>query len=283
MPQPKHIIEPLKHAVLLYFSPSSSNGKEKDYESGFHYYGERYYWSELLTGWLSVDPMMDKYPSLSPYNYCAWNPVKLVDPNGDTIRIQNDNRQYRNIELSQISSFYNSKDPREYALFLMSSDDEGFALLNGLSVSSIYYDIQTKSNIRGGCVENERIVVWGKPAANYGGTEENIILEELFHCAQYEGVNNMTWTGDVATGEIPAKEFSVRICPYFKHYFETQGFWVSTEMNIMAGGYHGVDSFSSQDKLNFLTTTMELQTYTRDPTRGVIQYHTQTYKSKPAY
>lgn len=58
------------------------NGKEKDYESGFHYYGARYYWSEVLTGWLSVDPMADKYPSISPYAYCAWNPVKLVDPNG---------------------------------------------------------------------------------------------------------------------------------------------------------------------------------------------------------
>ena len=59
------------------------NGKEKDYESGYHYYGARYYWSELLTGWLSVDPMMDKYPDISPYNYCAWNPVMLVDPDGN--------------------------------------------------------------------------------------------------------------------------------------------------------------------------------------------------------
>lgn len=49
----------------------------------FHYYGARYYWSEVMTGWLSVGPMMDKYPSVSPYAYCAWNPVKLVDPNGE--------------------------------------------------------------------------------------------------------------------------------------------------------------------------------------------------------
>ena len=35
-----------------------------------------------MTGWLSVDPMMDKYPSVSPYSYCIWNPVKLVDPDG---------------------------------------------------------------------------------------------------------------------------------------------------------------------------------------------------------
>ena len=29
--------------------------------------------------------MSDKYPSLSPYVYCADNPVKLVDPNGEDI------------------------------------------------------------------------------------------------------------------------------------------------------------------------------------------------------
>ncbi len=60
------------------------NGKEKDYESGFHYYGARYYWSEVLTGWLSVDPMMDKYPNISSYNYCVLSPVRLVDPNGES-------------------------------------------------------------------------------------------------------------------------------------------------------------------------------------------------------
>lgn len=58
-------------------------GKEKDAESGYHYFGARYYDSEALIGWLSVDPMADKYPGLSPYNYCAWNPVELVDPDGE--------------------------------------------------------------------------------------------------------------------------------------------------------------------------------------------------------
>lgn len=69
-------------------------GKEKDFESGYHYFGARYYDSEALTGWLSVDPMSDKYPSMSPYNYCAWNPVKLVDPNGDTLDVVNKKGQF---------------------------------------------------------------------------------------------------------------------------------------------------------------------------------------------
>ncbi len=61
---------------------SNSTGKERDEETGYSYFGARYMDHALLTGWLSVDPMADKYPSLSPYNYCAWNPIRLVDPDG---------------------------------------------------------------------------------------------------------------------------------------------------------------------------------------------------------
>ena len=51
-------------------------------ETGYGYFGARYMDHELMTMWLSVDPMADKYPSISPYAYCAWNPLKLVDPDG---------------------------------------------------------------------------------------------------------------------------------------------------------------------------------------------------------
>ena len=53
------------------------SAKEKDVETGLSYFGSRYYSSDLSI-WLSVDPMSDKYASLSPYVYCANNPVKLV-------------------------------------------------------------------------------------------------------------------------------------------------------------------------------------------------------------
>ena len=69
--------------VYLYQNHSNSTGKEKDVETGYGYFGARYMDHELMTMWLSVDPMVDKYPSISPYAYCAWNPVKLVDPDGE--------------------------------------------------------------------------------------------------------------------------------------------------------------------------------------------------------
>lgn len=87
----------------------SFNGKEKDYESGYHYYGARYYWSEVLTGWLSVDPMMDKYPSISSYAYCVWNPVKLVDPDGRKDRpFKDGDRRVHDIPGTETPVFYNT-------------------------------------------------------------------------------------------------------------------------------------------------------------------------------
>ena len=40
------------------------------------------HYNSALSIWLSVDPMSDKYPSLSPYTYCGNNPVIITDPNG---------------------------------------------------------------------------------------------------------------------------------------------------------------------------------------------------------
>ena len=80
--------QPLTYSVTLSFPPFADNytfsAKEKDVETGLSYFGSRYYSSDLSI-WLSVDPMSAKYPSLSPYTYCADNPVRCVDPNGDTV------------------------------------------------------------------------------------------------------------------------------------------------------------------------------------------------------
>ncbi len=83
------------HQSSSTYHPSTSNatysgifvgctfaGKVRDEETGLSCFGARYYDADLTTNWLSVDPMADKYPSFSPYAYCAWNPVKLVDPDG---------------------------------------------------------------------------------------------------------------------------------------------------------------------------------------------------------
>ena len=63
--------------------PYKYNGKELDRKGGLDWYdyGARYY-DAALGRWHVVDPMSEKYYGVSPYLYCANNPILLVDPNG---------------------------------------------------------------------------------------------------------------------------------------------------------------------------------------------------------
>ena len=96
---------PVQHLLYLPFGEHFANerntayderftftGKEKDIETGYYYFGARF--DNVDLGFMSVDPMSDKYPSISPYAYCAWNPIKLVDPEGEEA-MENDD-WYRN-------------------------------------------------------------------------------------------------------------------------------------------------------------------------------------------
>jgi RHS repeat-associated protein len=62
--------------------PYTFSGKEKDSETGYSYFGARYYDSDLSV-WLSVDPLSDKRLGLSSYNYCQLNPIMRIDPTGN--------------------------------------------------------------------------------------------------------------------------------------------------------------------------------------------------------
>lgn len=49
--------------------------------TGNFYYGARYY-DPKISVWLSVDPMSDQRPSLTPYNFLSNNPIMRTDPTG---------------------------------------------------------------------------------------------------------------------------------------------------------------------------------------------------------
>ena len=57
------------------------NGKEFDPETGNYYYGARYYDPEVSL-WLTVDPIANEFPDLSPFNFVENNPIILIDPDG---------------------------------------------------------------------------------------------------------------------------------------------------------------------------------------------------------
>ena len=57
------------------------NGKELDEQTGYYYYGARYY-DPGASIFLSVDPLAEDFPGWNPYHYVHNNPINLIDPTG---------------------------------------------------------------------------------------------------------------------------------------------------------------------------------------------------------
>ena len=124
------------------------SAKERDSETGLSYFGSRYYSSDLSV-WLSVDPMAAKYPSLSPYVYCADNPVKLVDPDGEEVWLNGD-------ENSKAAAF-KSMQEGTHLLLTMGKDgritaegdpisDADYLLLDAINDNSVKVNIECNRN-----------------------------------------------------------------------------------------------------------------------------------------
>ena len=62
------------------------NGKELDRLHGLDWfdYGARHY-DGVIGSWPTMDPLCEKYYNISPYVYCANNPINAIDINGDSI------------------------------------------------------------------------------------------------------------------------------------------------------------------------------------------------------
>ena len=69
-------------------------------------YGARMY-DPTIARWMSMDPMAEKYYPMSPYGYCAGNPINILDPNGsDVWEIDELGRVRNRIENTTTDSFY---------------------------------------------------------------------------------------------------------------------------------------------------------------------------------
>lgn len=116
-------------------------GKVTSYDVKGNSLGEEVLPSEILARFSSVDPRSEKYFNLSPYNYTANNPALLIDPNGDTIRI----------------NFANSKHLLEPAYHLWASTEEGKKFHD-------LYDVGGKYG------HNSILIQFGKPSNGASGS-----------------------------------------------------------------------------------------------------------------
>ena len=187
-------------------------GKEKDSESGYYYFGARYFMPNLSI-WNSVDPMADKYPSLSPYNYCAWNPMRLVDPNGDSIILSESaealHKKYYNRKGSEeYTALYDRLQKDKSILFVVKDkNDNSYAKNHGADAGIIYDTYSENDEFVHGVFNLE----WGDPDESFGGDASHVYLEEIYHAGQV--IDNKYKNEATLDNEIDAKEFAMRTNP----------------------------------------------------------------------
>ena len=161
------------------------SAKEKDSETGLSYFGSRYYSSDLSI-WLSVDPMSDKYPSLSPYVYCANNPVRVVDPDGEIIG-EVDEACQKKIEAltTKGSPDYNRAFARKYNQLAKSSKTYNFIEASEEQITTIRRGgIEINENGSFDIISSEG----GERTTQEGGFSKKYatLFEETFHACEFD-------------------------------------------------------------------------------------------------
>ncbi|MDR0971053.1 MAG: RHS repeat-associated core domain-containing protein [Bacteroidales bacterium] len=243
------------------------NGKEKDSETGYNYFGARYYDSENIS-WLSVDPLSDKYPNLSPYAYCANNPVNLVDPDGRDVWLA-DKEGNPSKQVTKEDMTRKSKDVRIQTMQRMyKSGKEGKNAINQIIGSDKTYIIKEKGYLPGGQIEENGgnfVISWGDPKGGeaYGGDAMDVLTEEIFHSKQIDD-GRWNWNGRNLDLEEEAKTFTTQVNPFFRRFYKPLGEdFTPTDMQIMSGEERNF-GWSKRDYLD-KTKNITLPTYKEYP------------------
>ena len=182
------------------------NGKELDRIHGLNLYdyGARQY-DAALGRWTSIDPLAEKYYDISPYAYCANNPVVFVDPDGCKFDFSKMTKGEYQSYLGQInplreasplfntmySSLENSKETyfisfdRVPSVVKQAGDIDGHFVMDDNGGGSVVFDKEKLGNIT------------------------NVVLaEELFHAYQHDNRKGYD------KGEFN-REFEAKIVAYF--------------------------------------------------------------------
>ena len=120
------LVDTLKAMVLSpNFQQYKYNGKEFDnmYGLNTYDYGARQHYP-VLARWDRIDPLCEKYYGVSPYAYCANNPVKYVDPDGRKIVMSSQNSQEYNNSYKDAISYLKEHGCTETIEFLENIKDE---------------------------------------------------------------------------------------------------------------------------------------------------------------
>jgi RHS repeat-associated protein len=177
-------------------TPFKFNAKELDDETGNYYYGARYYNPKWST-WLSVDPLVEKYPAISPYTYVANNPINAIDPDGREIIILG-SRKYRKRVLGELKKLAKSgnagsyqyqmaiKSKKKFVIFDPKNENDHAVLLNyggnyetlGFDLNQMNDNLDTANGHEGEELEQNAQTILGHELAHFNSDQDGYVIDE---------------------------------------------------------------------------------------------------------
>lgn len=161
-------------------------------------YSEATLQPEIVSRWLSQDPLARKYPSLSPYNFVGNNPIMFIDPDGREIWIYSSNESQEPILYQPNMEVIGDKQQQQTIAalnYISNSGSDTYGIINTLAndktniritegvwsdhLSSSNYKLNSETPVAGN-------IPWspeGGVVTNEGGRQSaaNGLLHELGH------------------------------------------------------------------------------------------------------
>ena len=191
--------------------------------------------------------MMDKYPNISPYNYCIWNPVKMIEPDGRDAEVVIDTDK-KNININarivlyaasrNISGKDVSRAQAMYKNIIMNSwgnDKNGKAWT--VQHNGETYNVKFNVDVT---VDNE---AYYKNKRNYDGKTNYIGVGEIKR-SEVQNSNSGTWDIPTDSRNSAAHEFGHILGLKDRYTDSPDGFSVPNpgwEGNIMANSAKSVE------------------------------------------
>ena len=161
------------------------SGKILDEESGLNYFEARYQ-DPKWGGFISRDPLFEKYWWISPYAYCLNNPVIYIDPDGkDIIKIAIANNTWGNTNTPKfgIQITYDTETNTGTFRCILMSNDKAYSISGNFESSKL-------TDIVASIVSDNKSGSWQLNAENFDFTLRTPTITDfqLDECWQEKGI-----------------------------------------------------------------------------------------------
>ncbi|MBM6993335.1 MAG: RHS repeat-associated core domain-containing protein [Prevotella sp.] len=124
------------------YQPYKYNGKELDLMHGLNAYDyDARQYNPILPVWDRVDPLAEKYYSISPYAYCGNNPVNAYDPYG--MKVRDGTGTLSNARIKKLAKFLSiHDDPNSIMILAHGIYNKGDRFASKVNIQT--YNFKTK-------------------------------------------------------------------------------------------------------------------------------------------